>query len=230
MARIKYGALVSEISGSIGSVTFQKSNFGNTLRSKPRSRQSGTHTQQLCRNYMMQLHQSWAAMSDAQRTKWNQFISYSGARIRRDKGVLLTGHSLFIQYNFLRLLSQIAILTDFNFNTIVSFPLPYGISLDGVDLNFIVTNNYDSNVIWSVLKASAPQRSSRSFNPDFVRFVFNPWANTNTSVINMVPGYANNFGALPQVGSYVHYTLQFFSMTAPILSQKLSGIFTVVAP
>jgi hypothetical protein len=230
MARIKYGSLINEISGSIGSATFQKSNFGNTLRSKPRSRKSSSSSQMICRNYMMQLHQAWAALTDAQRTKWNQFISFSGATIRREKGISLTGHSLFIQYNFLRLLSQIAILTDFDYVTIASFPVPYGISRDGTDLNFVLTDNYNSNVIWSVLKASAPQRSSRAFNPVYIRFILNPWTNTNTSVINMVPGYANVFGALPPVGSYIHYTVQFFCMTAPVLSQKLSGVFIVEAP
>lgn len=230
MARVKYGALVSEISGSIGSVTFQKSNFGNTLRTKPRARRSGTNTQLVCRNYMMQLHQAWAAMSDAQRILWDRFITFSNARIRRDKGVLLTGHSLFIQYNFLRLLSKIAILTDFNFQTITSFPLPYGIGRDGIDLNFNLTDNFSSTVIWAILKCSAPQRYNRAFNPDFVRFIYYPWVNTSTSTINMVPGFANVFGALPPVGSYIHYMVQFFSMTTPILSQKLSGVYIVEAP
>jgi hypothetical protein len=230
MARVKYGALISEISGSIGSATFQKSNFGNTLRNKPRSMRSGSANQLICRNYMMQLHQAWAALTSDERMKWNRFISFSNTRILRDKNILSTGHALFIQYNFLRLLSQLSILTDFSFLTIESFPLPSAIGKDGVDFNFELTDVFDTEVIWVVLKASAPQKSSISFNAACVRYLYIPWIDSSISSLNMVPGYANVFGALPPVGSYIHYTVQFFSMTTPILSQKLSGVFIVIAP
>lgn len=230
MARITYGSLVSDVSGSIGSATFQKSSFGNTLRNKPLPRKSCSSSQLSMRNLMVQLHQAWAAMTSEQRTAWNRFVSFSMVSIKRDRHVLLTGHSLFLKYNFLRLLSGLTVLEDFSFSLIDSFPLPAGISNDAGSCSFRTEDNFDSELIWAVVKLSSPQRSSKSFDPGSLRYISTPWVDTVTSALSIETSYAAVYGAVPPVDAYIHYSVQFFSYLAPVVSQKLSGIFVVYAP
>jgi len=229
MARVKYASIVSEVSGSIGSATFQKSLYGNSLRSKPNPRRSSTALQQYCRNLMMQLHQAWAALSDDQRRQWNQFIAYSSAKIRRDKNILTTGHALFIKYNYFRLLSQLSILTDFDYVIIESFPLPDGIATDGFDIDIYYDANFNGNTIWGVVKLSAPMKPSLSFTAAGLRYQFATWAAGGRSTFSYNTSYIAAFGAIAPVGSTVHYSSTFFSMLAPIISQELCGSFIVGA-
>jgi hypothetical protein len=228
MARIKFGALVSEISGSIGSATFQKSNFGNTLRTKPRSRRSGTTSQMSCRYIMMQLHQAWAALTDAQRQQWNRFVSFSGAGINRDKAILLTGHSLFIKYNFLRLLNHQAILTVPAYVVMPPFPQPGGLFIDGADYNFWTLYNVDISTFWYVLKLTIPRKHSLSFSPAGLRFMYITPITASAWLFG--PPYLAAFGHLPAVGDYIHYSVQFYSMTSPVISQIQKGVFVVATP
>jgi hypothetical protein len=179
---------------------------------------------------MMQLHQAWAAMTVAQRTQWNQFISFSNSAIRRDKSVLLTGHALFIKYNFLRLLSQLSILTDINYTTITSFPLPWEFSADEVTLGLNFNANFDSNVVWPVVRISPAQRSSLSFTKRGLRFMFDAWSSRVGNDLDFFNSYINAFGAVPPVGSFVHIESTFISMTAPIVSQTITGIYETLAP
>jgi len=230
MARIQYASIVSEVSGSIGTATFQKSLYGNTLRSKPNPRKSSSIAQQYCRNLMMQLHQAWAALSDDQRRQWNQFVSFSSARINRDKSVLLTGHALFLKYNFFRLLSGLTVLSDFSYISIESFPLPEGIGTDGICAEIYYDTPFDGDLIWAVVKFSAPMKPSLSFTPSGLRYMYSNWTGISLSVLSFTQSYLDAFGAYPSVGQTVHFSSTFFSMLAPILSQEITGKFVVIAP
>lgn len=227
MARIKYGSLVSEISGSIGSATFQKSNFGNTLRTKPRSRRSGTPSQLSNRYLMMQLHQAWRALSDAQRQQWNQFIAYSGASINRDRGILLTGHSLFLKYNFLRLFAHMAIMTTPVYAPIKPWPILYEVAFDeNTAVAYFSDDTYvdDVRVIFAL---SARRLPSLSFAKAGLRSFYN--AGDSLSTCNLYPSYTSIFGAPPAVGQTLHYSFQFFSTVAPAIGPRVSGIINVTA-
>ena len=69
MARVKFGSLVTEISGSIGGSTFQRNSFGNTLRNKPNPIRSRTAAQLSIRQYMKQAHAGWTALTAAERQR-----------------------------------------------------------------------------------------------------------------------------------------------------------------
>lgn len=227
MARIKYGSLVSDVSGSVGSATFQKSLYGNTLRSKPQPRRSASAVQITCRNYMVQIHNAWRLLSVEQRRQWNQYISFTSACINRDKAVLLTGHSLYIKYNFLRLLSGYAILND-----LVYLPVPAWPVIDAwyVDINALrahFTVNLNDVPAWPVISLSPPRQESRSFYEQGLRYMAGGSNDDNN--VNFASAYQDNFGAQAAVGSIVHCRLQFFCTDAPIVSPIYNSIFTINA-
>lgn len=222
MARIKYSSIVSSVSGSVGSATFQKSLYGDTLRNKPRPRKSSTALQLGGRALMMQLHQAWSDLTDAQRKQWNQFISYSSATIRRDRAVLLTGHALFIQYNMLRLLTDLAIMT-----TPVYVPLggifdsvQIGRDTPGV-LTLVLEDEFPGTQTFGVIKLSAPRRPSLSFSFAGLRGIHVACANETNFDITVL--YTAMFGTIPQIGDTIHYFYRRFSILSPIIQKPITG-------
>jgi hypothetical protein len=227
MARIKYASIVSSVSGSIGSATFQKSLYGDTLRNKPRPRLSSSSLQLNRRYLMTQIHNAWRDLDNAQRLQWNQFIGFSSAVIARDKHILQTGHSLFIQYNYLRLLTGLAILTDITYTPLSQWPPIVSIenAAGTLEINFDGPNL--GSTMWFVLKMSAPRLSSLSFNPKGCRYCSTTFA--DDSVFWFTGSYQSLFGTIPANGQTIHYIIRFFQLTAPILSGKVSGTW-VLAP
>lgn len=222
MARIKYGSIVSSVSGSIGSATYQKSLYGDTLRNKPVPRRSSTALQINRRGIMMQLHAAWRSLTDAERRQWNQYISYSSARIRRDKNVLQTGHSLFIQYNFMRLINNIALMT-----VPVYVPMPevfpgavfgwYGAG----DLRMSIVTVGMGTDVWFLAKLSAPRPESQSFNPAGLLAILVPVVAQQEFEIGTQ--YAAAFGRVALPGEYIHYSVRQFSLLSPILASEFHG-------
>jgi hypothetical protein len=178
---------------------------------------------------MMQLHQAWRDMTPENRTLWDRFISFSGATINRDNKVLLTGHALFIKYNYLRLISQLSILTDITFAPITSFPVFDSMGTDPVTLDFVVNAAFDGDVIWAVVKLSAVRNPSLSFSPKGLLFMYSTNQGISQESFDCAASYTAAFGALPSVGQTLHWSIQFFSMTAPVIAQKMTGTAILVA-
>lgn len=228
MARIKYGSLISEISGSIGSATFQKSQYGNTLRNKPNPRKSSSASQLYRRSMMMLLHQAWRDLTDDQRRQWNQFISYSSQSINRDRHVLLTGHSLFLKYNYFRLLSELAILED-----PVYIPMPvWPVITDfmyAAAAEFYINFNFDpgDNNLQPIIKMSAVRNPSLSFTKQGLLFL--PVVSSGDTFIECSAEIIALFGKLPLAGETIHYEVFFYSTFAPIYS-SITHAVTVVIP
>jgi hypothetical protein len=119
MARVKFGSLLTEISGSIGGSTFQRNKYGNTLRNKPNPIKSQSPSQLSVRQLMKQAHDAWTALTDAERKQWQQYTTFSNPKIRHDHNVVMSGHSLYLKYQVLRLLAGLEIL-----DSLVYIPMP----------------------------------------------------------------------------------------------------------
>jgi hypothetical protein len=225
MARIKYGSLVSDISGSIGSATFQKNLYGNTLRQRPHGYVSSTARQLLCQSLMAQCHNAWSALTDQDRIQWNQFIAFSGASINRDKSILLSGHSLFLKYNFQRLLSRKSLYTSIRYLSAPQWPGILNCYLIDDEIIVNLDNSPPISNFWVTMFFSIPRPASQSFNP--VGLCFVKAVQINTEAINFSTNYQSVFGFIPTIGSILHYKIQFWSTLSPILSSIQKGKFFV---
>lgn len=222
MARVKFGGLVSEISGSVGGSTFQKSLYGNTLRNKPIPIHKRTAGQINIRYFLQQLHAAWRDLTADQRTQWNRFINFSGQTIRRDSGILLSGHDLFIKYNLTKLMIGDAILTVPTYTPMPSVPRQEGtIGRDVAAMGWALDNTYDEAAVFFMLKLSSPRLASRSYCPTGLRWINCPL--DGTAAIDLYPYYPNVFGFVPPSGVYLHYSLQWISRTAPVMNAALTG-------
>jgi hypothetical protein len=73
MARVTYGALITELAGSIGGITFQRNSSGNVARLKPNMPVNSSVNQQLQQFNISKLIPVWSALSSANKTSWENF-------------------------------------------------------------------------------------------------------------------------------------------------------------
>ncbi|MDO9579208.1 MAG: hypothetical protein Q7J06_01365 [Bacteroidales bacterium] len=223
MARIKYASIVSSVSGSIGSATFQKSLYGDILRNKPRPRRSSTAAQLSCRAIMMRVHAAWSALTAAQRTQWNQFIAFANATIHRDRSVLQTGHSYFIKYNYFRLLTGQAI-QSIPLYTLLNVGIPtinFGWNDEGNSWDLQLSATAPGVDLWFVFKISSKIPENIVFKRAGLRYMDITVAASTT--FEMMTLFKNAFGYYAQTGDWMAYEIQYFGITNTMISGKYTG-------
>ena len=75
MAKVTYGALVTEINGSIGGITFQTNRAGTIARIRPASFRSRTGKQNTEIANFTSLIAGFSALTLAQKQAWDTFAS-----------------------------------------------------------------------------------------------------------------------------------------------------------
>jgi hypothetical protein len=225
MARIKYGPIIADISGSIGSATFQKSLYGNTLRNRPRNTRSGTAAQFAARSQLMQCQYVWRTMSEALRKQWNQFVAFSGQSINRDRGILTTGHALFLKWNYARIQAGLGIVTTIVYKSAPAWPTIEYVARNAPGTFIAMTDDLEALDIYPTIFLSPARPESRSFLNAGLRFMFIDSVNASAVLINN--SYQNIFGQSIVFGSFVSCKFQLFHLTSPILSALSTGVYEV---
>jgi hypothetical protein len=139
MARIKFGALVTSGSGSLGGHTIQHSRGGMQLRNKPINKKPASQAQLIIRSRILQLQGLWRSLTNAQRSSWN-IVPF----------ITMAGHSYFIQYNmYLYSIGYVPILSC------PAFPaLPWLYSYPSVLIDGSTKGFYDSTDLSSLVFSS----------------------------------------------------------------------------
>ena len=223
MARAKLSPIVTEISGSIGGVTIQRNKFGVTLRQKPLPANPASVGQYNVRKNIVIIQKAWQALTDAQRLQWNRFSDFSGVGIKRDRSVKMSGHSLYLKYQMLRLLMDRPLLT-----TISYVPLPDLALFDHIEANPPLMWLYFDSVIisseyWYLFRVTSPRLPTKKFSPRGLRVI--PTTYNASASFNIGTNYVNAFGAAAAIGDTVHWSLQYFNYVSPVIS----GIYTGTA-
>jgi len=170
---------------------------------------------------MMRVHSAWSALTSAQRTQWNQFISFANATIARDRAVLQSGHSYFIKYNYFRLLTGQAIQSTPLYTLLaVDFPV---FSLSWSDYenewNLVINATAPGTALWFILKLSAKIPANRAFKKSGLRYM--PIVVVDDSSFAMRDLYYNIFGYYLQDNDWVSFEIQYFGIT----NTMISGIY-----
>lgn len=109
---IKFGSIVTEGSGSLGSHTVQNSHGGMQLRTKPHPRGIPSASQVLIRSINPVLQAGWHTLTDAQRKIWNDWpVTHGIFNAKGDKHTL-SGHSLWMKYQYGRLVQNLPFMSD----------------------------------------------------------------------------------------------------------------------
>jgi len=227
MARVKFSPLISDIAGSVGGVTFQRNKFGNTMRQKPLPLNPATLAQLNIRQKIVAIQNAWQDLTDAQRLQWNRFLDFSGQSIKHSKSVKLSGHALYLKYQFFRLISGYGLLSSLTYVPMPAVPVISEMTLEfGVfEIEFDFTVDYSD--FFFVFKISTPRHENKAFSKRGLRFMKVTLA--DTQFFEIQSSYISAFGVLPPVPHFVHYSIQWFSCLAPVFTGITTGVFEVTA-
>jgi hypothetical protein len=227
MARIKLGPLVTDIAGSVGGATFQRSRFGMTIRAKPLPLYSETSAQYFIRRLIVFLQYSWQDLSNAERLQWNRFLDFSGQTIRRDRSIKLSGQTLYIKYQLWRLMYEQALLTTLAYSPMPDHYNLINVTWDAIDTYMLKFDGViDEEVYFFICKLSSPRRQNQAFNPRGLRWMDVYFIGSDLYDINA--SYIAAFGVLPPIDAWLHYSIQYFSMVSPVYSGVYTGKLQII--
>jgi hypothetical protein len=221
MARIKYGSLIAQASGSIGGMTLQKCAFGNIIRSKPLPIHSRSAIQLQRRADMHAIQHAWQALSDDDRIKWKQFIAYSGQSIKKDSNVYISGYDLYLKYQFARKLYALDLLVDFTYIPLPVWPTGFTLFSNLGQLYIKFNMEVTTNQFFFVFSLSNVRNPSPGYSPINSQFMLCTPSTADT--FDFTAAYLAKFGILPVTGETVHWSIYYFSLIAPILSGYSTG-------
>ena len=99
MAKIKLGAFITDVRGSVGGMTFQGSSSGFILRNKPKYNVSSQRINKSSLSYMSQLNEIWRTLSQSDKKKWQYLATNAPYVSGRKKVVKANGRLYFIAFN-----------------------------------------------------------------------------------------------------------------------------------
>lgn len=160
MARIVYAPLVSEITGSIGGLTFQNNPSGHIVRLRPHISRSSTAKQTTAHAKLGNLLFQWQSLTGAERSLWNVFAKVWPKENKFGQDKTLTGLNWFTSLNWWRLQLDQPILTVPPAHTLPSAAPAFDIFVSSTQLQLNITGAHDYVVEPVAVWASYPTRKN----------------------------------------------------------------------
>lgn len=201
MANIKLSAIVTEIRGSIGGTTFQKSTSGTTARNKTTGVNTRTHLQSESRSLLFQVQQNWRALPNDKKNEWNLFVTYAKQTQKNNTNLPITGQQHYIKTNVLLMKLGYEGIVAPQFTAYGLLQQNIEIDTDGSQViglyDFLINTSFASSLIY----LSMPVHSS----------LRNPGNRMRLMVPNQIFGdevdlttsYAKHFGLIPPNNTYL---------------------------
>lgn len=112
MARVQFGAIVTEITGSIGGFTFQKNRSGNIIRLRGNPSRASSPKQTVAHQNHIRFLQLWQTLSASEKTAYNDFADTFPKTTKFGTVKTLNGQNWFESINFNRELFALPVLTS----------------------------------------------------------------------------------------------------------------------
>lgn len=221
MARVKFSSIISDISGSVGTATFQKGHGGNIIRNKPYPTKIDSSYQYYSKLFMLQAQAAWYGLSSDEQSLWNSFLSYVPAYQRKNGLLLLNGYNLFVKYNMLHQHSGLGLFTTFTFTPLNMIDITPTVTNSGGLLYVDVVDDVNITNNFIVLKISAPLKVNSLAYKRKVRLMhiggFGP---TYYNHWNITSEYYTRFGLTPAVGDKLLVAITLCSSVSPIIVKE----------
>jgi hypothetical protein len=227
MARIIYGAIGTEIRGSIGGTTFQKNAYGFTIKNKPNMVKPNTMQQNSMKKYMGMITSAWANLATNNKDQFNSYASSFPQYAKHNSAAQLSGFAVFTRWNVQRLISGQEIETE-----IVQENQPLGnhslmLSRYSDALDFHVewqnpSENWNINYYFSRVVGS-----SQYFIGTRTRFFLMGYDSTDTESI--AAQYIATFGALPDLGQQIAIDFVPFGINFPCVRHRRQALVTLIS-
>lgn len=228
MARVKFSVLLSEVNGSVGSATFQRSRGGSILRNKPLPTKTRSVSQLNARQIMNSVQQAWSGLTLAQQNQWTSFNSFVPSYQKNNQNFIISGFALFLKYNLIRMHAGFSILTSFEYTSLAPLILDPVVTLAGGALTLGLQEDISDDVSYVLFKAS-PVKNNITFSfKKRLRVILLPYTGpAGQSSWDISSDYVSLFGKLPVATEQILISIIHFSMVAPIIGKTELYINTV---
>lgn len=230
MAKIKFGAIVTDMRNKVGSQVFSKNRYGAYVRSSPLNVVSSTPAQVAVRSRFATFSTAWRSLTQLQRDCWNNAVidfmhtDVFGATVRP------SGFDLYVKLNCNLDQVGIAPISIPPAPTMLAFIA--SISLTATELGPVVTLDFDSSNLTSdytiVVSATAPISAGKRYVKNLLRQIaVLPW-NTATPC-DITSEYVTKFGA-PTGDSRISMSLVVVNNISGLKSAPVYGTCIVAPP
>jgi len=226
MARIKLGALVSDIAGSIGGTTFQRNSYGLSARNKPYSNTSFTEICQNRRANMEKVQKLWREMQPYQREVFERYSQFHPQFSKGNKGSLLNGYNLFVKYSLLFFATDNAPQVNPKFIVPVIEPSPAIARIGALGLYVDINVNPGAAIFQVLAKASRPYSNLTAIPRNMLRVC--KVAFNQSAKLYIYPDYEFKFGRQPVDGEYIRVAFTVMSFQAPVIYNCFEGVIQVL--
>lgn len=171
MGHITTGGLVSEVRGSVGSLTYSRNAYGPYVKAKLNQTIRDTAPQLVTRGHMSNAVAAWQGLTDRQRRDWSVYAKDYPIRNSLGKLRVLTGYNFYLQCYLNKSMwnSDPPLL----FSEKYKIPKINDIRLEKPTANFALVFDWNTTGIMPITLVSMSidkPVTTRSFNPSWLRF------------------------------------------------------------
>jgi len=215
MARVKLSPLLSDISGSVGNVTFQHSQGGLMMRNKPHSVPRGSGTQCFLQRCMATTVMAWHNLTDAQRSDWDNWVKFAPKRTLQQKTRSISSYQLFVKWNVLRLYSGFSLSSSVSWNYDLDYSITPEIQEASGNIYFDANESIIPTERWIILKLSAPVTKSITNPRNSLRIIQIPQGTYTITYISTY--YYNALKTLCVAGDKIFMSIIIIAMPSPLI-------------
>jgi len=226
MARVKLGALITDIRGKIGGQYFARGLGGLSLRNSPGTPVTyGKQVDQFI-TYSKIVANAWGELTEAQRTAWNVFAQMKEVPTQKGENIYLRGYGTFKQYNYHYYGAWSTILTTPSFVKRATLPVTCEVELSAPgDLDLNISRALDHTKEFLEVSLSTTRLTSRSIDFKALRHI--TYIITSVNTINLATEIEAVFGRLPAIGDTIYIAWKLLDKFGNFVETQ-KGIKTIV--
>ena len=210
MARVTYGAVITEIKGSVGGTVFQGNAYGYTMKNKPKMIKPNTPSQLTQQYYFSKAVKAWNQLTSSQRSAWNTWAATNPQYAKNNPSSVLTGFAVFVKVNVFRLMAGTAssgILVSPSASVYDVDNPTFVCELDDPHLYLDISwDNEDSNLL-ALFSVTRVFPNTQNFVGTSARYMFAK-INEGTLGYDLANHYVETYGALPGSNEYFYIVTQ----------------------
>jgi hypothetical protein len=216
MAKIKFGAIVSDVRGSIDSVTYARSRYGAYARKKVTPVNPNTVAQSLARAVFGAASSLFRSLGTAVIDQWNAVApEYQRSNVFGDN-LPLSGQTLFTklktQLNSVGVTGNPSPISPLTIPNATAGTMIADVSVPAMEIDDVAATGANQVIQFA---ASAPVSAGKTFfSKSQMRNIHVKPASTAVDVIDLYPSYSNVFGSVlisANIGLKIRFSYRFVS-------------------
>lgn len=160
MARVTYGALVTNLTGSIGGVTFQHNSSGAIARLRSKQSLNPSLKQSDQQVLVAQLVSIWPTLSDADKITWHDLAAAHNHTSPWGVAKILNGFQWFMSCNLNNLSCGYPVITTAPAYASISPPNVFTLAADEDDFDINIAAGWNPGTSMILIYATPPLRQS----------------------------------------------------------------------